>query len=86
MAQFFDEFLGNSNIEHKVKTTKVSQKRVKETPKVVEQLYVTNREKDIVEEDAYAIIEEVEIDIDYAQHIVLGELLNTPRFKRRRFR
>lgn len=83
MTQFFDEFLAPKPQVKKQPPIKAANKPINEAPNVTEQLYQSNREKEIKEEDAYAIKEEVAQENELAKYIVFGGALNSPRFKRR---
>ncbi len=42
-------------------------------------------EQDEQDNNAYNFVEEVEVDNELARHIVMGDVLNNPRFKKRRW-
>lgn len=42
-------------------------------------------EQDVHDFDAYKIVEEVEQESELSKYIVMGEVLNNPRFKKRRY-
>ncbi len=89
MSDLFKDLYGENTVKPKANAvvkkppekTKVATKTVETAPS---QRIEKIEEEDILS-DVYNLTEEKDYEQELARHIIFGEILNNPRFKKRRF-